>query len=397
MFPSLATEIKELQQLPVEALGDDELGEAITELGRLEAVLAAERNRLIGEWDRRGAWRTTGAKSASAALASLDRAPKSECASRLRLERSLRDLPIVRDAYRAGDIREAHARVLARARNPRSAALMARDEALLVHHAMTLSFASFTRAVDYWLLRADPDGADATDLDRRDRRHVSLDQTLSGMWSGSTLLDPISGEVVGRELERREQELFEADWAEAKARLGRDPRAGELERTPGQRRADALIAMAERSAASDGDGKPARPLFQVLLGSDAFSHLLQLASGHVLTPSALLPWLSSAELERYLFDGTPQRVISVSYRRTFDGALRDLIKVRDQFCYHQTCDEPAHRCQIDHIEPWAAGGITAQHNGQLACGFHNRLREHERRRRPPPPSPGSAEAYPRRP
>ena len=384
MFPSLTIEIKELKQLPVEGLADDELGEGIAELGRLEAMLAAERNRLIGEWDRRGAWRTTGAKSAPAALASLDRSPKAECASRLRLERSLRDLPIVRDAYRAGDIREAHARVLARARNPRSAALMAHDEAMLLHYAMTLSFASFSRAVDYWLLRADPDGADDADLERRERRHVSLDRTLSGMWSGTTLLDPISGEIVGGELHRREQELFEADWAEAKARLGRDPRAGELKRTPGQRRADALVAMATRSAAaSNGDGKAARPLFQVVLGSDAFSHLLQLASGQVLPPSALLPWLSSADLERYLFDGGRQRVIAVSYRRTFDGALRDLIKVRDQFCSHRTCDEPAHRCQIDHIQPWAAGGVTAQHNGQLACGFHNRLRERQRRRPPP--------------
>ena len=383
MFPSLAVEIKELQQVRTEPLGDDELGEAIAELGRLEAMLSAERNRLIGDWDRRGAWRTTGAKSASAALASLDRSPKPACGSRLRLERSLRDLPTVRDAYRAGDIREAHARVLAQARNPRSAMAMARDEALLVHHAMTLSFASFARAVDYWLHHADPDGADDTDLERRERRHVSLDQTLSGMWSGTTLLDPISGEIVGGELERRAQALFEADWAEAKARLGRDPRPGELARTPGQRRADALVEMATRSAACTGAGKPARPLFQVLLGSDAFSHVLQLASGQVLPPSALLPWLSSADLERYLFDGGRRRVISVSYRRTFDGALRDVIKARDQFCYHRTCDEPAHRCQIDHIEPWAAGGITAQDNGQAACGFHNRLRARPRRRPPP--------------
>ena len=233
MFPSLALEIKELQQVRSEQLGDEELAEAIGELGRLEAMLSAERTRLIGEWDRRGAWRATGAKSASAALASVDRSPKAECASKLRLERSLRELPIVRDAYRAGDIREAHARSLARARNPRSAMAMARDEAMLVQHAMTLSFASFTRAVEYWLQHADPDGADAEDLDRRDRRHVLLDQTLSGMWSGSTLLDPISGEIVGTELERREQELFEADWAEAKERLGTRPPPRRAEAHPG--------------------------------------------------------------------------------------------------------------------------------------------------------------------
>ena len=122
------------------------------------------------------------------------------------------------------------------------------------------------------------------------------------MWSGNTLLDPISGEIVGAELERREQELFEADWADAKARLGRDPRPGELDRTPGQRRADALVEMARRSATAPAGGKAPKPLFQVLLGSDAFSHLLQLARGQVLPPTALLPWLSSADLERYLPD-----------------------------------------------------------------------------------------------
>jgi hypothetical protein len=380
VFESLALEVKELSQRPLEGVDDDELQASIEALGRLETMLVAERSRLIGEWDRRGAWRSTGAKTASAALASMDGSSKQECGARLRLERSLRHLPVVREALRAGDIREAHARVLARARNPRSAMAMARDEAMLVHHAVSMPFASFVRAVQYWSLRADPDGADEDDLDRRERRHVSLDQTFAGMWSGTTLLDPISGEIVGSELERLEQQLFEADWLEARERLGRTPVVGELARTPGQRRADALVEMATRSAGSDGSA--ARPLFQVLLGSDAFSHVLQLASGQVLPPSALLPWLSSADLERYLFDGGRQRVISVSYRRTFDGALRDLIKVRDQFCYHPTCDEPASRCQIDHIEPWAAGGVTAQENGRLACGFHNRLRH----RRPPPPA-----------
>lgn len=142
---------------------------------------------------------------------------------------------------------------------------------------------------------------------RRDRRRVSLDQTYSGMWSGSILLDPISGEIVGGELQRLVDELFRADWAAAKERLGRDPLAGELDRSPDQRRADALVEMARRSATAPVDGKSPKPLFHVVLGSDALSHLLQLASGQVLPPEALLPWISDADLERYLFDGTPQR------------------------------------------------------------------------------------------
>lgn len=45
--------------------------------------------------------------------------------------------------------------------------------------------------------------------------------------------------IGGGELARREAELFNADWA--KARLGREPTAGELARTAVQRRADGTI------------------------------------------------------------------------------------------------------------------------------------------------------------
>lgn len=117
-----------------------------------------------------------------------------------------------------------------------------------------------------------------------------------------------------------------------------------------------------------------------MLGAESLSRLIELASGQVVAPSALVPWVSEADIERYLFDGTPERVISVSRRRSFTGALRDLVQVRDRWCYHPYCDTPAKRCQVDHIEPFGAGGLTAQDNGRPACGPHNR----HRHRRPPP-------------
>jgi hypothetical protein len=280
----------------------------------------------------------------------------------------------------------AHVRRFAHARNRRTAQLLRRDEAMLVHHALTLSFGEFSTAIDYWSLHADPDGAEQSDLDRRDRRRVTLDQTLAGMWSGTMLLDPISGAIVAGELERLEQAMFDADRNDAKTRLGRDPRVGELARSADQRRADALVEMARRStqtAAGDGGvaGRSTKPLFTLVLGNDAFSHLCQLASGQVLSPEAILPWIGQADLERILFAQGPNRSVAVSHKRTFTGALRRLIEVRDQLCYHEYCDIPAHRCQIDHIIPWTAGGPTSLDNGRLACGYHNRLRH---RRRPPP-------------
>ena len=103
------------------------------------------------------------------------------------------------------------------------------------------------------------------------------------MFAGAMLLDPVSGLIVSNELVRIEREMFEAGWAEAKTRLGCDPLPSELKRTPDQRRADALVEMARRSASLEGPAT-ARPLFTLLLGSDALAHLSELSNGKVVPP-----------------------------------------------------------------------------------------------------------------
>jgi hypothetical protein len=287
---------------------------------------------------------------------------------------------LVADAFAAGQIGTAQVRKLLGVQNHRTAELFRRDESMLVHQARTLIFSEFSRVVEYWFNHADPDGADQSDIDRRDRRRVSFDEMLSGMWSGHTLLDPISGVIVATELERLEHQLFRADWAEAAERLGREPKLSELSRTSDQRRADALVEMARRSAAMPPGSREPKPLFTVVFGAESFARYCQLASGVVLPPGALLSWMGEAELERILFGGQG-RGIDVSFKRAFTGALRRLIEVRDQFCFHDFCEEPPSRCQGDHVKPHSEGGITAQWNGRLACGMHNRL---EYRRRHPP-------------
>lgn len=385
MFDALATGVKEVTNLDLGSLGDEELSEAVVELARLRSALEAGEAIVARAWNDRRAWAADGAKAGSAWLARRTGEARSDCGSRLWLGRVVEDMPLAREAWLAGDISAAHVRRLARARNGRTEEAFAQSEAMLVDHATTMRFGQFTTALDYWVLHADPDGAEESDLERRERRRASCDETLNGMFSGSYLLDAIGGTIVSNELSRLEAKLFEADWAEAKARLGRDPLIFELARTPDQRRADAQVEMAERSAGNVENNK-AKPLFTLLLGSETFSRLSELEDGQVLSPGAIRRWITDAELERILFDGETGRVIDVSRKRSFTGALRRLIQVRDRVCYHQYCDEPASRCQVDHVQPWAEGGMTDQHNGRLACGFHNRLRQ----RRPPPPPPYEA-------
>ena len=229
--------------------------------------------------------------------------------------------------------------------------------------------------VAYWLQHADPDGPDQDAQAQRDARRLHHSRSLDGMWFGDWVLDPISGQAVANVLGAIEKELFEVDWAEARRAKGDGVRAADLARTPAQRRADALVEMARRAAAAPAGARLPTPLFIVLVNYEAFAgRMCELAGGAVVAPGALMPWLTEAYVARVVFDA-PDRVKNVGVRRRlFTGATGRAVEVRDRTCYVDLCDVPADACQIDHIRPYAAGGLTTDDNGRPACPRHNRQR-----------------------
>jgi hypothetical protein len=355
----------------------DSIVELHRQLARVEAVVA----RAVAAYDASGAWQRDGARSAAAAIAYSTHQSISSAKRRCRLGRAMRELPVAEEAWLAGNITGEHVQVLASARNKRTAALLDRDEAMLVGNAKSLSFKAFAKTVDYWRLRADPDGAEDDATKKFDDRAVHHSQSFGGVWFGKTQLDPVNGAIFDKELRAIEQEFFKADWAAAEERLGRKPTILELGRTPAQRRADALVEMAIRSGTAPADGRRPEPLFTVLVGLATLTGpVCELANGSVLTPGTLVPWLDQAWLERIVFE-SPSRVVDVGVaRRLFTGATRRAIEVRDRECFHRTCEVDAEHCQGDHIEPWSQGGLTTMANGRMGCGFHNRRRS----QRPPP-------------
>ena len=333
-------------------------------------------------------WAADGAKTAASWISSRCRVPRAAAKRRVRLGRSLRHLPECAQAWREGSIGLDAAQAIASARRHRTEASMARDEEMLVAQATEMDFEDFSRALAYWKQLADPDGAEDCDEERKASRDVFLESSFSGMWLGQMTLDPVSGSIVAGELNRLEHDLFEADCAEAKERLGRAARIDELARTSAQRRADALVEMATRSATAPADGIRPAPLFSVFVGYETLhGRICELENGTVLPPSALSPWMDSAYFERAIFSLGNR--IDVSVRaRLFTGGTRRAIELRDRICTHPHCYEPAENCQVDHIETYASGGLTTQENGRLLCGFHNRLRNQKEnpthRQRPPP-------------
>ena len=369
MFDALISELKELAADDLTTWSDEELDEAVLAIATPEAALAAFKAQLAHEWEARKTWVRDCAGSASAWLAKRSQADKKEWGSALWIGRVLTDMALVAAAYAAGDIATSHVRRLASVYNARTAEAFARDEAKLVGYAQGLTFLEFSMKVGCWELENDPDGTSQRARDAYDRRDAYFVPSFGGEFIGRQKMDPLNGQTISDEHLRLEKMLFESDWAEARERLGRDPKAGELRRTPAQRRCDALAEMARRSAGADGTTSP-RPLFTVTIGERAFQWMCRLASGEMVSPVALSPFLSDAELEAILFDGKG-RAIEVSRKRFFDGALRRVIEVRDSFCACG-CGTPAEQCHIDHIKPHSRGGMTCQCNGQPLCRASNR-------------------------
>jgi len=343
---------------------------------RFECAMA----RAVNSFDQWGEWARDGATTATAWIDTTCHLPKKEVRAQLRRGKALATMPLVAQAWMNGDIGAAHVDALIRVTRPVTEEALSRDEEILVDVARTLKFAEFATVVDSWEHYADQDGTDEAAEAKRTQRDVYLYPSPGG-YLGEMRFDTIGGAIVSKELKRIEEELFEADRAEAKERLGRDPRHDELARTPAQRRADAMIEMAVRSAAANVvEGRRPAPLFTVVIDYPTlWGRISQLEQGPVVAPGSLLSWLDSATFERIVFAPNKRGECSVT-SRFFTGATRRVVEVRDQQCQHEFCDRRAEECQIDHIVPWSEGGLTEQSNAQVLCGPHNRMRYE----RPPP-------------
>src|SRR5947208_11400556 len=264
-------------------------GEMVQLLHRQLDRLAAATTRATAAFDAGRAWEDEGARSAPAWVAVRCHQPLATARRRVQLGRALRHMPAVEAAWLAGEVGEAHVGLLASARTPATAVSFERDEALLVDQACELRYSRFVRALAYWGQLADPDGADTSAEAAHRARRLHLSQTLGGAWALDGALDPISGAIVATALKRIDDELFAADWAQAKARVGEGVSGADLARTPAQRRADALVEMARRAGSVPAGARMPEPLFSVLVGYETFAgRICELADGTVVAPGALV-------------------------------------------------------------------------------------------------------------
>ncbi|CAN5532011.1 hypothetical protein BH24ACT5_BH24ACT5_27760 [soil metagenome] len=317
---------------------------------------------LTSAWDANNVWAEDGSLSAGARLAREVKQRKATGDRTVALARALRTMPHTARALAAGRITVDHVDLLSGANSVSRRELFAECESQLVEYCTELSFFHASKAIRYWMLRADAvlgmdDGTDPGYTGRE----ASWGRGIDDQVHVRAILDAVGGAMFVEAWERIEHDLYVDDQKSG------NPRSDD------QRRADALVEMARRATGNGPDGKQPRPLISVVLGDHTFRRLCELSDGTVVSPAALVPYVDTAVVETVLMEGRFTGV-AVSTQRTFTGVLRRVIEVRDLHCQHPSgCERPMSKCDIDHITPHSEGGITSQEDGQLECHPHNRI------------------------
>ncbi|MEU8163268.1 HNH endonuclease signature motif containing protein [Micromonospora parva] len=359
------------------ALSEQDLIAALDAAHRLEQRLAAVKLAVIRELDGRG---TATAHRASSTVVWLRERLRLTIAAARRLVDLAAVLdtgnPGVRHALADGHITVDQARVIADTIDTAHtvAGPEAADKSLgvLVEWAgqfdPTLLRKLSTRILDH----VAPDIADAAAeaaLDAEARRatrdrHLTLSTLADGRLRLTATLDT---ETAG---------LLRATIDPLSAPSGPDD-----ERSPGQRRHDALrdvcrLALRTGELPENG-GDPAQIV--VTTSYDGLTGQLgggTLDTGLRLTPEAVRRLACDAAILPAVLNGAGQVLDLGRQRRLITGPLRRALVLRDRGCAFPGCDRPPRWCDAHHIHHWANGGTTSLDNAVLLCGHHHRHIHH---------------------
>jgi hypothetical protein len=361
-----------LAGVDVDGLDGSAAQDLVVAVRRARAQLHAVEARLVDRVDRARAWADDDYLTTAAWLAASDHSSLDDARADVRLARRMRTMPHTAAALAAGDITVAHARRLAALNAPDTATAFADGEESLVDDARALRWCDFAKAAGYWLRHAREDRDPDPDKGDREHRKVALHEGLRGTGLLSGELTPTGRSIVGSELDRLERELFEHDWAAAREIHGDASTTAQLARTTAQRRHDALVEMAMRSATAPPDGSRPKPLVSILVGEESLRRVLELADGTLVSPATAADLLDEAVFERIVLDG-PSRVLDLGRQRSFVGAARRAVEIVHRRCTGPGCHVPAEQCEIDHTIPFSWGGPTRPDNGRPKCRAHHRL------------------------
>lgn len=149
------------------------------------------------------------------------------------------------------------------------------------------------------------------------------------------------------------------------------------ERSPGKRRADALMELVGAGArAATGEGTQAGAATVLLtmgLQELLAGHGATTGNGDVLDAGAARRFACTADLIPAVLGG-PSQPLDVGRReRLATKAIRAGAILRDGGCTFPGCDRPPGFCEVHHVRPWWAGGETSLANSAMLCSRHHQI------------------------
>ncbi|NNG38249.1 DUF222 domain-containing protein [Flexivirga sp. ID2601S] len=149
------------------------------------------------------------------------------------------------------------------------------------------------------------------------------------------------------------------------------------ERTPGKRRADALMELITAGAkVAAGEVAPVGSAATILLTMDLTSLTDGIGAattpgGDVLDAGAARRAACDADLIPAVLGGPSQPMDVGRRERLVTKGLRAAVLIRDGGCTFPGCDRPPGFCEVHHVIPWWAGGETSLTNSAMLCCRHH--------------------------
>lgn len=342
----------------------------LVELLAVRDQLEAEVLRALGAWDGAAVFADEGSMSPVGWLTENAPMTRRDAADLLRTARLAHSHVRTARSLAAGDVPAANVALMARAARHREAVFDDQEDTLL-DAAGELAPEQFRRLARRWQSLAD-DHLDRASPELHDGRwHLHASTTFGGAVALRGLLDPEGGAIVLAALAG----LDAPDPAE-----GFRPA-----RTLPQRRADALVALAEGTAGSR------RVNLDVIVDLATMSGASPTDLEGFRRELVGIGPIGQATLERLACDSNVGRVVMRGkslvvdlgrYTPVVSPAQRRALAIRDRGCVEPGCGAPPEWCDAHHTDPWTLGGPTDLDQLELRCRRHH-VEVHEGRRGPP--------------
>jgi len=351
----------------------------IAALDEAVAALTTARSALLLAEKESGAWRSTGDPSFAAWRGRTSREGRRAAVVEERRAETLGAMPGVRDAAVNGEVSLEHVDVLGKVAAQASPAVRAalespEEQERVLDMARRVDAGRFARALDAWAA-----ANDAAQLERAHRAERA-ERFLH-------VVDAPDGTRIKGRLDR---------MAGHRLRLALEalsPRpAADDERSPEQRRADALDALAEKvlSLPDTTSGAAVRPHVSFVMSEETWAYLratrgapteasapvppVTLEDGTPVPPSEVARALCDCELTRIVVDAQSEPINLGRTARTYTGVQRRAVIARDRGCGWDGCEMPPRWCEVHHMTWWDRdGGETAVAEGVLVCSYHHHL------------------------